>query len=95
MIDSVDVYCDEDGWHLQVDDDRGQRFDWCVDPQLIEDALARWREHMAEGEAVRRERAAAGSVSYREAHDDEHSVRIDEIRAAGDQTRKAAKEGAL
>lgn len=82
MIDEICVYAEEDGWHLQL---QGElipdgadlvpgTLDVRVDPQLLDDALAQWRAHEAEGRSVRAEYEASGRVSYAEAHavDDTH-----------------------
>ena len=99
MIDHIYLENDEATYTLVLEDDFGTSFH-VVDPQMLHDALAGWREHMAEGEAVRQEYEAAcadagHSVAwdkYVEAQQRTDPEWAEAWREAGDLKRKAARE---
>jgi hypothetical protein len=105
MIDEARIYCDEDGWHLVLEGDMtvdgellrhnysGALLNCRLDPQLLDDALTDWRNHIAEGEAVRQERLAAGSRPWHEVIADDLDESAESLRALGDQLRKEHREG--
>jgi hypothetical protein len=97
VIDDARLESDEGGWLLVLDDDSGTH-SFRVDPQMVDDALERWRLHMLEGEVIRREYEATGRVSwdaYKLAHSRFDPEWADELRAAVDHARKQAREGAM
>ena len=79
-----------EGWVLVIEDLNGTHHFPC-DPQLIEDALLPYREHVAEGESVRREFEAAGRISweqYRVSQTRMEPDLWDEMRESADLMRK-------
>lgn len=100
MINDIRVYPDDDGWHLAIEGDLipdaadlvpilDGTLDVRVDPQLLDDALAPWRDHQAEGDSVRTERIAAGRVSWSAAHDVDRDGET--ARAIADELRDQAR----
>lgn len=100
VAESLEVEGDEDGWHLLVETDQG-RYDFRIHGVAYEFAasrgLAALREWHAEGEAARRELAAAPRDVYEDgepyAPDDPKHPHYRELMAEmADQTRKEARE---
>lgn len=96
MIDNAYLEADEGTWVLILEDAFGTHQFPC-DPELLDSALGPWRQHIAEGEAVRRERIAAGGISWREYM--ESQARNDPdwaeaLRESADLLRKSERESA-
>jgi hypothetical protein len=96
VIYNIVLENDEAAYSLVLEDDDGSHI-FRVDPQMLHDALAGWREHMAEGERVRQEYRAAGQIAWAEALRRTDPEFVDEWEAArenADHSRKAARENA-
>jgi hypothetical protein len=99
MIDAAYLEPDEGGWSLILDDSFGTHA-FRVDPEILDDALKSWREHVAEGEAVRAEYEASGRQPWdeykaaQERMDPEYADEIAErLRVQADLLRKIEREG--
>ena len=87
-----------DGYMLHVTTTTGKH-SFHVDPSDLDDALHGYRMHMLEGEVVRREREAAGGVSWQAYRDGFACVSpedewIEMLREQGDLSRKRDRENA-
>jgi hypothetical protein len=94
VIDAAYLEPDEGGWVLVLEDDFGTH-SFRVDPEMVETALQPWRDHVLEGELVRREFEASGRMSwesYKESQARTEPDLWDEMRAGADHMRKYAKE---
>jgi hypothetical protein len=95
MIDAAYLEPDEGGWSLILDDSFGTHA-FRVDPEILDDALRPWREHQAEGEAVRREYLASGRMGwdeYRKATERFDPDAADDMLEQADLLRKIEREG--
>lgn len=91
---SVLLENDEGHYSLIIEDDLGSHI-FAVNPQDVLDAVAGYRAHLAEGEAVRAERAAAGGISwaaYTEARERTDSDWDQNLAELGDHLRKQERE---
>ena len=103
MIDHAYLESDEGRWVLVLEDDFGTH-SFQVEPEMIELALAPWRDHVLEGEIVRREFEAAGRPSWAKHMADAKLTRYEcsdpegdwqeMLREQADLLRKREREGA-
>lgn len=92
-VDTAVVECEENGWHLVVEtDEDSYRFLLPHDVALdLDRSLRMVREHEAEGQAVRREMLAGGTLRP---YEDVAEVAAESLREWADHARKAERENA-
>lgn len=94
IVDDVRLENDMGDWTLVIVSANGTSA-FPVHPEMVDDALAGWRQHMSDGEAVRVEREAAGGISfeaYREAQSRTDADWDQNLAELGDFLRKRERE---